>query len=303
LNGSAILDYVLAQADKNSADTAYRALALKWLNLVIKDLQNSQQSFHFRFLEKTATLTLVGNQLAYDLATAFTDIDTEKTINVYDKINDYPIPYVDYTKFRQLVAKESDNSGDPRICTIFSGDLLLFPVNDYTALTGTQTDITALKLRDASATFITDGVKVGMKVTNTVTGLTALVTAVDSEIALTLDTDIMLALDTYSISAIVYVDYVKKITAATDTAVELDISDKYEKVVIDGIMEFAYQLDPELGSRADQHSLYEQGKEQMKQENSQIIAENMTPVSHRAKRQGNSDARNSVLFPLDTENM
>lgn len=305
MQAATMLDFILANADKNSADTAYRALALKWLNLVIKDIQNSQEGFHYRFLETTGVLTLVGEQFNYDLVTAFSTIDTTKAINVYDKINDLPLYYFPYDIFRQRIAKESRDTGDPRWFSIWSGDLLLWPVPDFTALTGTADAIVADKLSDSTATFTTDGVKVGMRVTNTVAGTTALVTAVDSATALSLDTDIFtLGTEAYTISYVVSVDYVSTITAATDAAVDLVIPNKYEKVVIDGVMEYAYIFDPELGSAADQNARYKDGLARMIRDNEQIIAENKMPVSHRTKYRLNNDIdrKNSTFFPAGGEN-
>jgi hypothetical protein len=72
------------------------------------------------------------------------------------------------------------------------------------------------------------------------------------------------------------------------------VPDKYERVVIDGIIEFAYQFDPELGSATEQNARYKDGVDRMVRDNGQIIAENKTPISHRVKyRPEDSDA-----FPL-----
>ena len=64
-------------------------------------------------------------------------------------------------------------------------------------LGGTGTSTAANKLIDSGATFQTDGVVVGATVYNTGTGSKALVTAVDSETQLALDTDIFPSTNTY----------------------------------------------------------------------------------------------------------
>ncbi len=299
MQGNLILDFILSQCDKNANDTAYRALALKWLNLILKDIDSRQDTYHYRFLEvKGYPFDLTADDFDYVLATIAPSIDTTKIIHVYEKRNDITYRFIPYERFRQLVPNEARNTGTTRWYSQFANNLLLYPVPAYTAITGTQTNITAFKLRDAVATFVTSGIRVGMRVTNTVTGLTALVTAVDSEIALTLDTDIMLALNTYSIKEVAYIDYIKLITASLDDATVLFIPDKYEKVVIDGILTFAYQFDPELGSRAEQVVVYESSLSVMIRENQQIIAENKVSTSHRDKR-GETQGE----FPLDPENM
>lgn len=300
MTGQLILDFILSQCDKNSADTTYRALALKWLNLIIKDIDSRQDTYHYRFLEvKGTAFSLTADDFDYDLATIAPSIDTTKVIHVYEKRNDITYKFVAYEMFRELVANEARNTGTTRYYSIFANNLLLYPVPAFTAITGTQTNITAFKLRDAAATFQTDNIRVGMQVTNTVTGLTALVTAIDSEIALSLDTDIMLGLNAYSIKEVAFIDYIKLITAATDSSTALLIPDKYEKVVIDGILTYAYQLDPELGSLADAKTIYEGELDVMIRENRQIIAENNVSISHRVKRNENEFG----AFPLDPENM
>ena len=56
--------------------------------------------------------------------------------------------------------------------------------------TGANTSALAFKLVDSGATFITDGVIVGSEVREVVSNITALVTNLDSETELTIDTDI-----------------------------------------------------------------------------------------------------------------
>ena len=115
-----ILDFIISHCDKNSQDTTYRALALSWLKLVAKDVAGRQDGFHWRFLEKTTQLSLVEETWNYDLDTMASDIDTEKMIHVYDKTNDYPLRYKDYNILRQRLANEADETGNPRIFSVFS---------------------------------------------------------------------------------------------------------------------------------------------------------------------------------------
>lgn len=240
MTGSNILDFLLAHADKNSNDTEYRSLGLRWLNLVVKDIQSKQVNFHWRFLEvKGATFNTAANDFDYAFSTILptTLIDTTKTIHVYEKTNDITFSFVPYERFRQMVADESENTGTSAWYSIFANELLLYPVPD-------------------------------------------------------------------SVIAI-YIDYIKLMSAVTDSSNVLDIPDKYEKVIIDGLLEYAYQFDTELGSMADQHVKYLEGVDLMIKENGQIIAENVRPVSHRDKYElrHELDGRNSILFPLDNQNM
>jgi hypothetical protein len=77
----------------------------------------------------------------------------------------------------------------------------LFDVNEDLRASGTTTGTTADKLVDSSQNF-TDTVKVGDRVNNINNTTTALVTAIDSDTQLTLDTDIMVSGDNYSISIV-----------------------------------------------------------------------------------------------------
>lgn len=240
MTGASILDFIVSHCDKNSSDSAYRALALKWLNLVVKDIASKQDGFHWRFLEVLgATFNTAVADYDYAFATILptTLIDTTKAIHVYEKTNDITMTFVPYEKFRQFVADETQDSGTSRYFSIFANYLLLYPIP----------------------------------------------------------------------SAIVafYIDYVKLMSVITDSATVLDIPDKYEKVVIDGILEFAYQFDPELGSAGDQRIRYKDGLDTMIRENQQIIAENIIPFSHRVKSKlrNNVDGKNSIEFPLASDNM
>jgi len=302
MTGASILNFILQQADKNSNDTAYRALALSWLNLVLKDIAGRQDTYHWKFLEVRGTLVeLTADTFGYTLATIAADIDTDKAIAVYDKVNDISLTFIPYERFKQLIPDETVNSGVSFKYSLYAGQLLLFPVPAFAAVTGTADATTAFKLRDSTATFITDGVKIGMRATDTVSGLTALVTALDSEIALSVDTDIFVATDTYSIKSNIYLDYVKLITAALDGSTALLIPDKYERVVIDGILEWVFLFDPTLGSRAEQKIVYEASIARMKAENGQIISEIKRPVSHRDKHFGTNELSQGE-FPLDRTN-
>ena len=68
-------------------------------------------------------------------------------------------------------------------------------------LSGTSTGTTANKLVDSGATFETNAVQIGDLVRNTTDSTTALVTAIDSETTLSLDTDIFTTGEAYEVGA------------------------------------------------------------------------------------------------------
>lgn len=68
-------------------------------------------------------------------------------------------------------------------------------------ISGITDGLTANKLIDSGATFETEGIEVGDLVQNTTDSTTALVTVVDSETELTLDTDIFTSGENYTVGA------------------------------------------------------------------------------------------------------
>jgi hypothetical protein len=234
MTGATVLDNFLVLMDKKSTDTSYRALALIWLDLVLKDIQNRQDSFHWRFLEVIGTtFSTAVDDFDYALSTIAPSIDTQKVIHVYDKTNDRTYRYIPYERFKDIVADESNNEGVPYIFSIGGDNLLLWP-------------------------------RPSAIVTN-------------------------------------YIDYVKVIGDAADDSVTILVPDKFKKVVIDGMMEFGFKFDPELGNAVNQNAIYESGIDRMRKENSQMIMENMRPVSHRWKHH-RRDLDGREAFPLEKTN-
>ncbi len=234
MTGAGLLTDFLVLTDHNSTDTSYRALALKWLDLILKDISNRQINFQWRFLEVTDSFSTADGDFDYALATILASpkltIDTNKAIHVYDKTNDRTYKFVPYERFRRIIADETNNEGDPYIFSIWSEDLLLWPVPD------------------------------------------AVVTA--------------------------YIDYVRTIPDAADSATVLVIPDKYKKVIIDGMLYYAFQLDKDLGDPILQTKIYEAGISRMIKENADAPAEITQPVSHRDR----VDGVDTDLFPLSDTN-
>lgn len=131
LTGSEILDIVVSSssilglADKSSSDTTYRATALKWLNLVMGDIANRQQTFHWRWLEKTATFDTVVDQMSYDLPS---DIDGYKIFDVRQKTDDVKLKYVEQNVFDTFVPDPDTDSGNPTIYTLWADAIKLWPI-------------------------------------------------------------------------------------------------------------------------------------------------------------------------------
>lgn len=78
--------------------------------------------------------------------------------------------------------------------------------------TGTTTSTTANKLVDSGATFQTDGVKAGQFVYNTTDSTTAVVTAVDSETTLSLNSDIFTSGENYEVGTDAFPDNASTVT-------------------------------------------------------------------------------------------
>lgn len=111
--------------DKNKGDTKFRATVLDWLNLILKDISNRQQNWHWRWLEETATAPTVEDQIDYDPPT---DLDTNKIFKIYDRTQDRTYEFVPFNQFREQYPDPSTDTGNPRIWTYFDGQIKLFPV-------------------------------------------------------------------------------------------------------------------------------------------------------------------------------
>lgn len=226
---------VLGLSDKSSDDTVWRNTVLGWANLVKNDISNRQQTFHWRWLEKTSTTATVADQHSYDLPG---DIDTSKIFAIYERTNDVTYQFIPYQKFVNLVANPSNDIGDPaRWFTLWATTLRLYPV---------------------PSSVIT-----------------------------------------------IFLDYIKTITDIADDGVAIEIPEKYNTVLIDGILTYIYRFDPQLGDQSFQSQLYENGLAKMIKDNNQMIAENTMPTSHRERflRRFEVNGRNSTFFPLGRQNI
>ena len=98
-----------------------------------------------------------------------------------------------------------------------------------------------------------------------------------------------------------YLDYISLATAWTDAAVSNELPAKYDPVVIDGALVYAYKFDPDMGLWTQQQAIYEASVKRMISDNSVMIDDLPVTTSHRG-RLGNQDlteGNNSVLFPIN----
>lgn len=218
--------------DKNVNDTSYRAFMLDCLNLVLKDIQNRQTSWHWRFLEKTATAPTVIGQIDYDLPT---DADTNKIFALYDRTNIITYSFIPYEKFVRAIADPSQSSGASVWWTFWASMIKLYPIPN------------------AVWTF--------------------------------------------------YLDYISLVTALTDAAVSCEIPAKYDPVIIDGALVYAYKFDPDMGNAGQQQVIYEAGVQKMIKDNMTMINELGRSGSHRDRlgRRNLVEGNKTVLFPIDQQ--
>jgi hypothetical protein len=204
---------VLGLSDKNVNDTTWRATVLGWLNLVLKDISNRQQNFHWRWLEKTVTTPTVIDQHSYDLPS---DIDSNKILSVYDRTADRTLIFKPYDEFVRLVPDPSSSTGSAYWYTLFAKTLRLYPIpaSVYT----------------------------------------------------------------------VFMDYVKTITDLADDANTPDIPSKYDHIVINGVLEYIYKFDPDMGDWGTQRKAYESGIDNMIKDNNMSPNEIKIPESKRLSR-------------------
>src|SRR3990167_414299 len=236
MTGQALLNFLCGKSgqigllDKSINDTSYRAFMLDCLNLVAEDIQNRQQSWHWRFLEKTATAPTVASQIDYDLPT---DVDTNKVFSLSDRTNDITYTFIPYEKFIRAVADPTNYSGNSIWWTFWASMIKLYPIPS------------------SVWTF--------------------------------------------------YLDYISLITAWTDAAASNEIPAKYDPVIIDGVLVYAYKFDPELGNSQIQQVIYEAGVQKMIKDNMNMINELGRSGSHRDRlgRRNLTEGNNSILFPIN----
>ena len=92
-------------------------------------------------------------------------------------------------------------------------------------LSGTTTSTTASKLVDSSGLFVTKGIKIGDRITNTTDTTYATVTAIDSATTLSVSADVFISGETYTISRGVLI--VSGTTTSTTTSKLVDSSEKF----------------------------------------------------------------------------
>ena len=241
------------------------------------------------------------------LATIASDIDTTKIIHVYDKINDITYRFVPYERFKKFIADEASHGGDPWIFTIYAGNLIVFPTPEFEPITGTADGTTTDKLVDSTASFTSDGTTVGMIVSNTTDGTKALITAIDDDGTLSIDSDIFISGEKYSISFAIHMAYVKLLLDGIDSATTILVPDKYKNVIIDNMMIRAVRIDPELGNIADIKQDAFDSISRMIKDNADMIAEITQPESHRGKYHRRHDRHGRDVhhgfFPLGRDNI
>jgi len=109
-----------------------------------------------------------------------------------------PLALVQQANTIYVVPADSRTLGGDTI-TVYLDVYKWLPSYGATTITGSATSTTANKLVATAGSFITNLAQIGAVVTNTTTGATALVVAVDSATSLTLNSDIFVSGNAYSI--------------------------------------------------------------------------------------------------------
>lgn len=98
-----------------------------------------------------------------------------------------------------------------------------------------------------------------------------------------------------------YLNYIKVMASATDSSTTLDIPDKYEPVVINGLLMYGYKFDPDMGDFGTQKAVYDADADDMVSENLSMMGSLPYTDSHRDRlgRRDLTEGNNSVLFPIN----
>lgn len=127
MTGQNFINSVMIDTDRYdnlTTDTTYRALVLDWANRVQKDISGKQDSFHWRWLEKTSTFNTVANQLSYDLPS---DIDGYKILSLKQTTNDLKLYFIPQEEFDRLYPDPTEHTGNPVCYTLFANAIRLYP--------------------------------------------------------------------------------------------------------------------------------------------------------------------------------
>jgi len=127
MTGKDFIDGLMEDVDRfdnKVADTTYRAIALNWLNRVLKNIATMQDGFHWRFLEVSATFPTVADQLTYSLPT---DIDGYKIFDLRQQESDVKLIYKSQEWIDEYYPDPTNISGNPLVYTIFAKQYKLIP--------------------------------------------------------------------------------------------------------------------------------------------------------------------------------
>lgn len=93
-----------------------------------------------------------------------------------------------------------------------------------------------------------------------------------------------------------YVYYLKLMSSLADDSNTIEIPAKFDNVVIDGALRYAYKFDPQIGDEAKQIAIYEAGLLNMQKDNSSQIGSLSVLESHRERMEGLIEP-----FPLEQD--
>jgi len=128
MDGKSFIDQTMEDLDRfdnKVTDTTYRAIALNWLNRVLKNIGTMQDGFHWRFLEKTATFPTVTSQLTYDLPS---DIDGYKVFDLRQQTTDVKLTFKPQEWIDLYWPDPTVTSGNPLFYTLFASSMKLIPL-------------------------------------------------------------------------------------------------------------------------------------------------------------------------------
>ena len=127
MTGQQFINSIMIDTDRYDnlvTDTTYRAIALDWLNRIVKDISAMQESYHWRWLEKTSTFNTVASQLSYDLPS---DIDGYKVLSLKQTTTDVKLYYIPQEEFNRLYPDPTQHTGNTICYTLYANAIRLYP--------------------------------------------------------------------------------------------------------------------------------------------------------------------------------
>lgn len=169
-------------------------VVLKSIEKVFLKTSDASVEFPIDFISRSAYVSRLKRRYEHVWA-----VDDAK---MAEPTTQFPLSMIQYGDIVYIAPANTQIFGGSSTFTAFFDAIQWLPDFSTTALTGSATGTSASKLVASAGNFIVNGVRIGDIVTNTTDSTSAIVLAVDSATQLTLNADIFISGEAYSIATV-----------------------------------------------------------------------------------------------------